>query len=173
MSRLFFSLFLLAFTITANAQATFTLAIVPQACGWLNQCSISTADKDPRTFYVVLTNQSDKPKFVWETWNSWGFNSISFEITSADGKTHVLTVKPQIFTRNIPSTFKILPGEHQIFPICLNDEWNGRLTYSKAGNDSVKVKAIFEIKPSPEDAENNVWTGLVSSKIYDLELRHW
>jgi hypothetical protein len=173
MSRLFFSLFLLAFTITGNAQTTFELAIVPQACGWLNQCSIETAEKDPHTFYVVLTNQSDKPQFIWETWNSWGYNSISFEVTTADGKIHVLTIKPQIFTRNFPSTYKIPPGEHQVFPIRLNDEWNDRLTYSKAGSESVKVKAIFEIKPSPEDSKNNAWTGLVSSQIYNLELRHW
>lgn len=82
-------------------------------------------------------------------------------------------MKPQTFTINFPSTFKILPGEHQIFPIRLNDEWSGRPTYSKAGNESVKVKAIFEIKASPEDAENNAWTGLVSSKVYNLELHFW
>src|SRR5437868_12140640 len=41
-------------------------------------------------FYLVLTNISHKPQPVFEFSNSWGAASISMEITTADGKKHVL-----------------------------------------------------------------------------------
>ena len=37
-------------------------------------------------FYVVLSNISRKPQPVWETWNSWGSRSISFELTMPEGQ---------------------------------------------------------------------------------------
>jgi hypothetical protein len=58
----------------------------------------------PRDFYVLLSNVSKQPQTVWEDWNSWGYQAISFELTTADGKKHVLSKRQQDFTKNYPST---------------------------------------------------------------------
>ena len=172
MRRLFYSLALVAVAGTVNAQPIFRVSIVPDQCG-LNLCSISTAKKDPPPFYVVLTNQSDKPQLVWEAWNSWGYRSISFEITSSTGKTYVVTKKEHGFTRNFPSVYPIPPGEQQVFPIQLDDEWVGKPTFDPAGTDRVTVKALFKIEPSKEASAARMWIGRISSRTYNLSLRHW
>jgi hypothetical protein len=62
------------------------------------------SDLPPRDFYVLLSNVSKQPQTVWEDWNSWGYQAISFELTTADGKKHVLSKRQQDFTKNYPST---------------------------------------------------------------------
>ena len=172
MRRLFYSIALVTVACTVHAKPIFRVSIVPDQCG-LTPCSISTAKKDPATFYVVLTNQSDKPQLVWEAWNSWGYRSISFEITSSSGKTYVVSKKEHGFTRNFPSVYPIASGEQQVFPIQLDDEWVGKPTYEAVGTDRVTVKASFEIEPSKEASTAGVWVGQVSSRQYNLLLRHW
>jgi hypothetical protein len=48
--------------------------------------SIAMAHEKASDFYVVLTNTSSEQQAVWEYWNSWGYQTISFELTTADGK---------------------------------------------------------------------------------------
>lgn len=172
MRRLFYFLVLVTITGTVSAQPIFRVSIVPDQCG-LDPCSISAARKDPATFYVVLTNQSDKPQLVWEAGNSWGYRSISFEITSSSGKTYVISKKEQRFTRNFPSTYSIPPGAQQVFPIELDDEWLGKPSHESAGTDRVTVKALFETKPSNEASTMGVGVSRISSQPYNLSLRHW
>lgn len=132
-----------------------------------------------QTFYVVLTNTSDRPQYVFETWNSWGYQTVSLEATTQTGKTFLMTVKPQAFTRNFPSTFLIPPGEQQVFPIRLDDEWEGRPPARKARTgpyiadtefEHVAVKAIYQVLPSDEAASIGVWTGKIDSTSYDFDL---
>jgi hypothetical protein len=73
----------------AEAQETsrspFSLSIVPGIGG------ITMAKNKPREFYVVITNVSGGPQSIWQYWNSWGYQAISFELTTADGKKFVLS----------------------------------------------------------------------------------
>jgi hypothetical protein len=64
----------------------FTLSIVPGRSG-----DITMAKKNPNEFYVVLTNVSGLSQPVWESWNSWGYRAISFELTTTDGKKFVVS----------------------------------------------------------------------------------
>jgi hypothetical protein len=104
----------------AKAQETsrspFSLSIVPGLGG------ITMAENKPREFYVVITNVSEGPQSIWQYWNSWGYQAISFELTTADGKKFVLSKKQEEFTRNFPSTFVVESGEHQVYPIKF-DQW--------------------------------------------------
>ena len=69
--------------------------------------TISMSHDKPQDFYVVLTNVSGEPQVVWELWNSWGYQTISFELTTANGKKFVLSRGPEAFTKNNPTTFAV------------------------------------------------------------------
>jgi hypothetical protein len=72
---------------------------------------------------VVLTNVAKEPQAAWETWNSWGYQAIRFEVTTPDGRKTVVSPRMQDFTRNFPSTFLVQPGEHCVYPIALDEWW--------------------------------------------------
>jgi hypothetical protein len=86
----------------------------------------------PEDFYVVFTNVSAEPQAVWEYWNSWGYQTVTFELTTEDGRKFLVSKRPQSFTMNFPSEFLIEPGEHQVFAIRLNDEWETHPALPKA-----------------------------------------
>lgn len=157
----------------AEDAAPFSLAIVPTGRG-LEGGEITTAKNQPREFYVVLHNLSSQPQPVWETWCSWGFWTISFEFTMADGK-HISVTKNRHegFTKNFPATFFIPPGEVQVYPIQLDKEWDNRPTFFEAGGTPVAVQAIYQVAPTPESTKLGVWTGRIESAKYNFILNHW
>lgn len=62
----------------------FSLSVVPEThYGEQYGSNIVMAHDRPHTFHVVLTNVSNGPQPVWEYWNSWGFQAISFKLTTA------------------------------------------------------------------------------------------
>jgi len=150
-----------------EGSSPFSLSIVPGVSG------ITMAKDNPREFYVVLTNISKDPHFVWEYWNSWGYQAISFEVTTADGKKFVLSKKQEGFTRNFPSTFAVGPSEHQVYAIKLDQWWEAHPTLPKADETPITLKAFYEITPTPESAQYTVWTGRVESHSYKFSLRQW
>src|SRR5216684_8239058 len=72
----------------------FTLDVVPSK-SFGDTGSITMAYNMPRDFYVVLTNVSNEPQAVWESWNSWGYQTISFDLMTANGKKFVLSRGPE------------------------------------------------------------------------------
>ena len=133
---------------------------------------IAMASKGADAFYLVLTNVSNEPQPVWEYWNSWGYQTISFELTTNDVK-FVISRKPEIFTRNFPSTFLIQPGEHQVYAIRLDKSWEARPSLPWADELAITLKAIYQVSPTREAAELKVWTGRIESKTYNFTLRQW
>ncbi len=127
------------------------------------------------TFYVVLTNVSGEAQAAFRTSNSWGYYAVSFELQTIDGRAVALTKKPQGFTKNNPTTFVIPPGEQMVYPIKLDDEWDAVPPPPVAGESpiAVTIKAIYEVKPTPESAQQHVWSGRVESEAYHFNFRHW
>jgi hypothetical protein len=157
-----------------QAASPFTLTIVPSKsqpppAGRF----ITMADEKPEVFHVVLTNTSKETQAVFESWNSWGYQALSFEITMTDGKNTIVSVSTQDFTKNFPSTFHILPGEHQVFPVRLDKRWEMNPKVSLGSETAITLKAIYEITESAESKEHHVWAGRVESKPCQLTLRHW
>jgi hypothetical protein len=159
--------------VEAKAQKSpFSLSVVPETSrGDGFGSTIDMAHDKPRDFYVVLTNVSSEPQAVWEDWNSWGYRTISFELTTVDGKKFVVSKRPGIFTVNFPSTFLIEPGEHQVFAIRLDQWWETHPSLPKANQTAITLKAIYEVPPTPEAAQYKVWTGRLESRSYNLKLR--
>ena len=127
------------------------------------------------SFYLILTNISNEAHAAFEPWNSWGYYAVSFEVQTADGHIVVITKKPQVFTMNTPNTFVVPPGESMVYPIRLDDKWNAvpRLPIADAAPIAVPIKGIYEVKPTPESAEQKVWTGRMESRAYHFNFRHW
>jgi hypothetical protein len=145
----------------------FSLSIVPGRSG------IAMAKKKPAEFYVVLANVSGMPQVVWESWNSWGYRAISFELAMADGKKFVLSKKQEEFTINFPSTFVVEPGEYQVYPIKLDEWWETHPTLPKRDEMPITLKAAYEVIPTSEATQYKVWTGRVESHSYNFSLRQW
>ena len=150
-----------------NSQSPFLLSIVPGRSG------ITMAKNKPNEFYAVLTNVSHEPQAVWETWNSWGYQVISFEITTADGKKFVLSKKQEEFTRNFPSTYLVQPGENQVIAIRLDDWWVTHPALPKSDEMPITLRAAYEVTPTHEATQYKVWTGRLESRSYSFSLRQW
>lgn len=127
------------------------------------------------TFYVLLTNVSKQDQEVFETWNSWGYYAVSFELRTDDGRIVVIMKKPIEFTRNSSTTFVISPGEQMVYPIKLGNTWDAAFPLPTADEQpvDVSVKAIYEIKSTRESTLQHVWTGRVESNVYHFKFRHW
>ena len=157
-----------------SAQAPFALSLVPTANYGrpvVGQINMGKDYHDP--FYVLLTNISSQTQAAFESWNEWGYQAVSFEIQTADGHKSIVTMKPRGFLRNVPSTFLIPAGEQMVYPIALDDEWAAVPVVPKGNDILFTIKAIYEVKPTPESQEKHVWTGRVESKNYDFRAEHW
>ena len=152
----------------------FVLAVATDRAGiTLAQRTPHDADLPGRDFYVLLSNVFKRPQTVSEDWNSWGYQAISFELTTADGKKHVVSKRQQIFTENFPSTVVIEPGEHQVYVIHFDEWWEIHPPIPKTDEMSITLKAIYEVSPTPESAQYKVWTGRLESHDYKFFLRQW
>jgi hypothetical protein len=150
-----------------HSQSPFLLLIVPGRNG------ITMAKSKTDEFFVILTNISREPHPVWETWNSWGYQAISFELTTADGKKFVVSKRQEGFTKNFPSTFIVAPGEHQVYPIKLDEWWETHPALAKADEMPITLKAVYEVSTTPEAIQFKVWTGRLESQSYNFSLRQW
>jgi hypothetical protein len=161
-------------TLWSNASpAPFSLAVVPSRSFGDRGMIAMSHGKPPQDFYVVLTNVSKEPQSVWELWNSWGYQTISFELTTANGKKFALSRAPEGFTKNNPTTFEVQPGEHQVYAIHLDKGWVSEPACPKDDEMPITLKAVYQASPTREATEHKVWTGRVESHAYSLMLRQW
>ena len=158
-------------TVTQAQKTPFALSIVPTR-STSDSRVITIASQKPDEFYVVLTNISNEPQSVWETWNSWGSQTISFEFKFGNNPPILVARGPEGFTMNFPSTFLIPPGEHKVYPIRLDKWWDVR-SIPKSTEMLVSLKAVYQVPNTPEAAEYHVWTGRVESGNYQFTLRQW
>ncbi len=78
--------------------------------------------------------------------------------------------RPQEFTKNFPSTFLILPRQHQVYPIRLDKAWNTGPKLSEAAEAAVSVKAIYQVPSSAQSKHYKVWSGRAESGSYTFKL---
>ena len=135
--------------------------------------TIAMGKGSTRDFYVVLTNISADRQSVWESRNSWGYQAITLELTTADGKKFRVSKRQQGFTRNFPATFLIEPREHQVIGLRLDEWWQAEPPVPKVAELPVKLKAIYEVAPTQESSQYQVWTGRLESRTYDLTFSQW
>ena len=157
---------------TPSTLHALTIAVVPTHSDGDTRL-IQMANDTRNSFYVILTNNSQSSISTWEAWNSWGYRTISFEAVTADGEKFRISRKPEMFAINLPSSFWLLPGEHQVYPILLNDSWAADPALPKVGQMQISLTAIYEVSRTPESDQYHVWTGRIESKPYKIALRQW
>lgn len=152
---------------TDTSPSPFSLSIVSEKD---KPITMSKKNEWADEFYVVLTNTSKDSQPVWEYWNSWGFQVISFELGTPEGKRFVLTAKDHGFDHNWPSTYTVAPGEHQVFAIRLDESWQAQPALTVVDGMPITLKAVYQVNPTRESAQHHVWTGRVESHAYSLSL---
>lgn len=145
----------------------FSLSIVPSAN---KSITMSKKTEYADEFFVVLTNISKEPQPVFEYWNGWGFHAVSFELSTADGKPFVLTVKGDCCDKNTPDTDTIEPSEHQVFAIRFDESWRVQPALTVVDGMPITLKAVYQVNPTRESTQKHVWTGRVESRSYNLSL---
>jgi hypothetical protein len=180
--RAIFSLFVFALVGVGQndvPSAPLSIAVVPTNCYGEN-CFIQTGHKTPATakpedFYIVLTNISQQNQPVYEYWNGWGCQTISFVLTTEDGKKYVMSRRPKQFDYNFPSTFLIKPGQQQVFAIRFDDDWEMSPMLPQKDETQVTLRAIYEVSAknsTPDDfifppiIKERVWKGRIESPSY-------
>jgi hypothetical protein len=145
----------------------FLLSIVPSKN---KSITMSKKTEYADEFFVVLTNISKEPQPVFEYWNGWGFRVISFELSAANGKLFVLTLKGDCCDKNTPDTYTIDPSEHQVFAIRLDESWQVQPVLTVVDGMPITLKAVYQVNPTRESIQKHVWIGRVESRSYNLSL---
>ena len=156
-----------------------TPASIPAQKGKLRPRYIDFRSKQSH-FHVVVTNTSGKPQRLWETWNSWGYYNLRFEVADQKGKVlFVIKKKPRNWTVNFPSWLELESGEHFVMEVYFDKEkWNVPFLNknSKGKVQQLRMRAIFEIKSDRTgfiDAEKyKIWTGKISSPFKEYHVYH-
>jgi hypothetical protein len=159
------------FAMSASAAQPLRIAIVPSRSVTAERSIVAARNADP--FFVVLSNTSAVQLGTWEVSNSWGYGTLSFELTTSDGTRRILTKRPEAFTRNGPSVFIVLPGEQRVLVVRLDSSWNGLPNFFAPGEQDVRLRAVYDVPASPEAAKLHVWVGRIASPEYAIRLRHW
>lgn len=117
-----------------------------------------------RQFHVVVTNNGAKPIRLWREWCSWGYFNLSFEARGQDGKPTKITLAPRPWDKNFPDWTAIPPGEHFVIDVNLQEPpWTANPGTMPKPQQTVRLRAIYEIPRDKEAKDNGVWTGRVSS----------
>lgn len=139
-------------------------------------------------FNVVVTNRSKHDLRLWETWNSWGYFNLSFDVLDENGRVvSTVSKRPRAWTVNFPSWVTIKPGEHFVLKVDFDPDiwiWGGDVGDSrpaylpflsvmgKEPEFKLNLRAVFRILPDWETIENTVWTGTVKSAPDEFVIRH-
>jgi hypothetical protein len=103
-------------------------------------------------FHVVITNNSKQPQNLLQARSSWGWPTMSFELTDEEGNKYLIHRIPADWPDNAAVYWILKPGEHYVRDICFaqiyqeKNSWTGfpeQLT--TGGNEKFKLKAIFEV----------------------------
>jgi hypothetical protein len=115
--------------------------------------------------HVLVRNIVDTAQRIWDETFSLGYYALFFEIVGDDGAISTIRKKVREFTRNIPSSWTLEPGESFVFDVYLGDRslWEG-VPLPGPSCKTVRLRAVYEVTPDAESQRLRVWTGRVASK---------
>ena len=125
-------------------------------------------------FNVVLTNPTDTPVNLWQEGCSWGYDSLTFEITDKNGKPRVVRKKPIFWCVNRPRFEVLGPQESIVIDVYFSDVeiWTG-FPRPKNGTEEATMRAIFTNDPDEDTKKHNVWTGRLATKPLKYTFERW
>jgi hypothetical protein len=125
-----------------------------------------------RSFQVILTNLSKKDQAVYQEWNSWGWDNLSFEFKAQTGEKYLFKKVRGVFTRNVPGTYTVHSGKQKVYTIEFNTEnWSVEPAFKESGQTRGMFKVRYQVWPSAY-GDDAVRTGWQESREYELTLNH-
>ena len=127
-------------------------------------------------FHVVVTNKSQQPQRLWETWNSWGYFNLRFEVADEKGKV-LYTIEKSLreWSKNFASWVELAPGEQFVMDVDFaRERWDlPFLKTKRRGDFTLRMRAVFENKTDGDTKEHKVWTGKIASPFEDYQVHYW
>jgi hypothetical protein len=121
-------------------------------------------------FHVVISNNSNRPQNLLMEGSSWGWETLSFELTDEKGNKYLVHRTPAIWTDNAPVYWILKSGEHYVRDICFAQIYQGQNSWSgfperlsTGQNLKVKMKAIFEVNLDKGE-DTALWHGRIESQ---------
>lgn len=113
---------------------------------------------------IVFRNSGDVTARIWSPANRWGDTALSFELSRREQRV-AISLAPQVYTRNVPSSVSLLPGGEHRWPFDLGDgRWESATEdwQSLAGPDA-RLAALYRADSCPEAIEHGLWLGQLRS----------
>jgi hypothetical protein len=124
---------------------------------------------------VIFTNNSKRDLRLWDTAYSWGYWSISFQLSNKQ-YTSVSTIIRDWnteFTVNGPIYYKLAPGEELRIPLNLkNGEWMRNQTTLQLKDQILSIRVSYRVNPTPEADQHDVFVGSIMSDWVTAEPPH-
>ncbi|MCI0539586.1 MAG: hypothetical protein L0Z50_30620 [Verrucomicrobiales bacterium] len=117
-------------------------------------------------FHAIVSNRSEKPQRIWQEGCSWGYFALSFEFTDEAGKKWEAKKGMTPFVMNRPAYWSLEPSESTVLEVYFADPdiWKDFPRPDNGSKVVVSMRAIFEIRSTPESTKHDVWTGRVVSE---------
>lgn len=152
---------------TTNSELSVSIA-VPYSQNTLNALGRHNDTNDTRvisegcTFHIVVRNTSEKPQNLWEGGAQTSY-SLRFELKDQHGKSWtVKKIYNGFFSGGITPVFWTLkPNETLVLDVCFSDD--RKIWERVPHNETVLMRAVFEIKEDKSTKKFSVWTGCVGS----------
>lgn len=116
-------------------------------------------------FHVVVRNISTHNVNLWREWCSWGYFSLSFEVTDENGKNWIVKKKDRGWDKNYPDSCTVDPNGDLVIDVTLNpDTWENPPRPEAGKSLTVTLRAVFQVRETEESKKHEVWTGKVVSE---------
>jgi len=115
-------------------------------------------------FMVSFYNAAAKPVTLLSDHCSWGYESLSFEITNPAGKHYSVRRTPRGWDKNYPMPVVIQPGDVLVRSVNFADgSWRGMPPGIAGSAKGWKIQAILAVRPERIILEGRFWTGTATS----------
>lgn len=121
-------------------------------------------------FHVVLENRSKKPQKIWKNSNSWGYSVLYFEVTDENGMKQIIRKQPRDWRKNTPGYWLLSHGEYLVYNISLSSRDWGFTLPLRGEPRRLKIQAIIDIPEESQARKLGVWTGLIKSVVYEIDI---
>ncbi len=127
------------------------------------------------SFFVILSNGSDRPQRIWAPWSDLGSATLSLETTDQTGKTRsVKRAEGRSLSHKLSEFCILKPRESLIFEVHHADT-NAWENFPKAGQGltPISMRAVFEVRTNTATDLHGIWTGKIYSESLRVTIYPW
>jgi hypothetical protein len=113
---------------------------------------------------VVFTNKGEGSVRLWSDSCSWGYESLSFELTDSKGRISRVTRAELVWDKNVPAWDELASGASRATDVTLSAAaWRGLPKVKPGERRAVRIRAIYHVEPDSDATAHHVWVGAVRS----------